>query len=385
MNKTVNLVDLKPQYEDIKEDLWKEWEKIFESMQLMLGPNMQAFEKEFSEYTGVKSGAGVDSGTAALFLSLKAMEIGDGDAVISPSFTFFATIEAIIQTGALPALIDVDENTYNISSYYLKKYIDNNTIFDGKNLIEKSSKRKIKAVIPVHLYGNPVEMDEINKIADKYNLKVLEDCAQAHGAEYKDKKIGSFGDMSAYSFYFSKNLSALGEGGIILSNNEDYINKVKMLRVHGQSDKYTHEMIGYNSRLDEMQAVVLRLKLKKLEEWNNKRIEAAEYYNKKLSNLPLKLPLKNKNSKHVYHLYVVRTEKRDELFKYLKDNGVGAGIHYPVPSHEQPALKFLEIDKKSLENTEKVAKQIISLPMYPHLKKEDIDYVVKKIKDFFNK
>ncbi len=383
MIREIKLVDLKPQYEEIKEELWKEWEKIFDSMHLMLGPNMKAFENEFAKYSEAKYGIGVDSGTAALFLSLKSMGIGKGDAIIAPSFTFFATIEAIIQVGAHPIMIDIDENDFNISPAKISEYIENNTIFDGNTLQDKTSGKIIKAIIPVHLYGTPAEMDKIQGIAKKYNLLILEDCAQAHGAEFQGKKIGGLGDTAAFSFYFSKNLSALGEGGIILTNNENIAKKASMLRVHGQPDKYTHEFIGYNSRLDEIQAAVLRLKLKRLDIWNEKRIELAKYYNEILKELPLKTPKIFEHKKSVFHLYVIRTERRDELKEHLSKNGIGAGIHYPIPSHLQPALKYLGYKEGSLPVSEKIAKEILTLPMYPHLKKEDIDYIGEKIREFF--
>ncbi len=383
MRREIKLVDLRPQYEEIKEELWKEWEKIFDSMHLMLGPNMKAFEREFAEYSGAKHGVGVDSGTAALFLALKSMGIGKEHAVIAPSFTFFATIEAIIQTGAYPIMIDIDENDFNISVEKIEDYIENQTHKDGEILKDKKSGKEIKAIIPVHLYGTPAEMDKILDIAKRYNLMILEDCAQAHGAEFDNKKVGSIGDAAAFSFYFSKNLSALGEGGIILTNNEEIAKKASMLRVHGQPDKYTHEFIGYNSRLDEIQAAVLRLKLKKLNKWNQKRIELAKYYNEQLKGLPVKTPNFFSHKKSVFHLYVIRAEKRDELKEFLSSRGIGVGIHYPVPSHLQPALKYLNYKEGSLPTTEKIAKEILTLPMHPHLKKDDIDYIADSIREFF--
>ena len=383
MDREIKLVDIKAQYEEIKDELSQEWGKIFDSMYLMLGPNMKQFEKEFAEYTGTRYGMGVDSGTAALFLALKAMGIGKGDEVITVSFTFFATIEAILHCNATPVLIDIDEKTFTISVNKLNKFIEEECEFNGENLINKKTGNTIRAIIPVHIYGIPADMDDILSISKKYNLKVLEDCAQAHGAEYRGKKVGSMGDASAYSFYFSKNLSALGEGGIILTDNEDYRATVEKLRLHGQSDKFTHQMIGYNSRLDEIQSAVLRLKLRKLDKWNGKRIELADYYGQKLKDLPLVLPPSFDDRKAVYHLYVIRTKQRDKLFEYLAKNGIGVGIHYKIPSHLQPALNDLGYEKKSLSVTETLSEEILSLPMYPHLTFDDIDYISKKIKEFF--
>jgi len=385
MKKNIQLVNIKSQFEEIKENVYKEWEKIFSTMYLMLGPNMKSFEKEFAKYSMAKYGIGVDSGTTALSLALNSMGIGKDDEVITVSFTFFATIESIFHNNAYPVLIDIREDDYTMSIESLMDFIENECEFKNNKLINKKSKRHVKAIIPVHLYGMPAEMDEILNIAKKYNLMVLEDCAQAHGAEYKKKRIGSLGDAASFSFYFSKNLSALGEGGIILTSDEEIKKRAEMLRLHGQTDKYTHTEIGYNSRLDEIQAVVLREKLKLLDKWNNRRREIAKSYSEGLKNLPLKLPKEFDHKKSVYHLYVIRTEKRDELFEYLKENGIGCGIHYPIPSHLQPALKNRDVFMKNLNVSEKVSKEILSIPMHPHLSNDEISYITEKIHDFFKK
>ncbi len=385
MKKDIPLVDIKSQFKEIKENVYKEWEKIFSTMHLMLGPNMKAFENEFAKYSMTKYGIGVDSGTTALSFALNALDIGKNDEVITVSFTFFATIEAIFHNNATPVLMDIRENDYTLSTDSLKNFIENDCKFENNKLINKKSKKHVKAIIPVHLYGMPAEMDEILEISKKYNLKILEDCAQAHGAEYKGKKIGSFGNASAFSFYFSKNLSALGEGGIILTSDEKIKEKTERLRLHGQTDKYTHSEIGYNSRLDEMQAVVLREKLKLLDKWNERRKEIAKIYHNELKDLPLTLPENFDYKESVYHLYVIRTERRDELFEFLKQKDIGCGIHYPIPSHLQPALKNTDTYMENLQTSERISKEILSIPMHPHLSKDEISYIIEKIHEFFNK
>jgi len=384
MKKEIQLVDIKSQFKEIKENVYKEWEKIFSTMHLMLGPNMKAFESEFANYSMAKYGIGVDSGTTALSLALKSMDIGTNDEVITVSFTFFATIEAIFHNNANPVLIDIREDDYTMSIDSLKNFIENECKFDNNKLINKKTKKHVKAIIPVHLYGMPAEMEQILEISKKYNLKILEDCAQAHGAEYRGKKIGSFGDASAFSFYFSKNLSALGEGGIILTSDEIIKEKAERLRLHGQTDKYTHSEIGYNSRLDEIQSVILREKLKLLDKWNSRRKEIANIYNNELKDLPLILPKNFDYKESVYHLYVIRTEKRDQLFEFLKQNGIGCGIHYPIPSHLQPALKNTNTYMENLQVSENISKEILSIPMHPHLSKDDIYYIIEKLHEFFN-
>ena len=381
----IPLVDLKAQYEEVKKEIWEGWEKAFETMHLMLGPNIEAFEKEFAAYCGSKFGVGVDSGTNAVYFALKALGINEDHEVITVSHTFFATVEAILYTGAYPRFVDIKEDSYTIDPDAVKEFINTKCEYNNGKLIDKETGREIKAILPVHLYGNPADMDEILKIAQKYNLFVVEDAAQAHGAEFKGRKVGSFGETAGFSFYMSKNLSALGEAGIVLTDKEEYAEILKLYRVHGQIDKYTHKFVGYNARLDEIQAIVLRAKLKKLDEWNEKRIKLANYYNEKLKDIPVVLPKIEKDKKHVFHLYVIRTKSRDQLFNYLRENGVGAGIHYPIPCHLQPAIEELGYKEGDLPVTEKVAKEVLSLPMYPHLKKEDVDYIVDKIKDFFSK
>jgi dTDP-4-amino-4,6-dideoxygalactose transaminase len=383
MTREVKLVDIKAQYDEIRDDLWREWEKAFDSMHLMLGPNMSAFEEEFAAYCGAEGAAAVDSGTSALLLALRSMGIGEGDEVLMPSWTFFATPESVILAGAYPVMIDIDETTLNISAEKVRGYIETNCRPEGGRWIDRKTGKNLRAIVPVHIFGLPADMDELTAIAGKYRLLVLEDCAQAHGAEHRGRKVGSIGDCAAFSFYLSKNLSALGEAGIVLSRNREYIERVKRLRVHGQSDRYHHSDIGYNARMDELQAVVLRLKLKRLNEWNRKRNQTARMYDERLRDLPLVLPARVPGSESVYHLYVIRCRERDELAEHLKQRRIGVGIHYPLPCHLQPALSFLGYRAGSLPVTEKMAGEVLTIPMHPHLTTDDIDRVTGSIREFF--
>jgi len=367
----IPLVDLRAQYEEVKEDIQKGWESALDSMNLYLGPNVRGFEEDFSNYIGVKYCFGVDSGTDALYIGLSALGIGKGDEVILPSFTFFASPEAVVLAGAKPVFADIDE-------YY--------TI--NPNEIESHLTKKTKAIMPVHLYGVPANMGSILNIAKRHNLSVIEDSAQAHGAEYSDgkewKKAGALGDVSAFSFYLSKNLSALGEGGCILTNRDDIKEKIDIMRYHGQITKYEHKLIGMNSRLDELQAVVLRVKLKKLDDWNKKRVKIANIYTDILKDTPVQLPIIPDYAHPVWHLYVIRTERRDELMKYLREQGIGVGVHYPIPCHRQPGLSGI-IDETTLPNTERFAKEVLSLPIYPQMTDDKVEFVAEKIKKFFGR
>ena len=379
----IQLVDLHAQYEEIKEETHKLWEEILESMYLYLGPNVQKFEKEFALFNKVKYCVGVGTGTEAVHLAIRSLGIGEGDEIITSSHTFFATIEAIIHAGTYPVLIDIDPQWYTLSPEAVLNYIESYCIKEKNGLKDKKTGKIIRAILPVHLYGHPADMDALREIADEYNLMLIEDSAQAHGAEYKGKKAGALGDVAAFSFYFSKNLGAFGEGGAVTTSNEEYANRLRRLREHGQKDKYHHESIGYNSRLDELQAAVLRCKLKLLNKWNDRRRDIASFYNDALNGLPLKTPTEAEWAHHVYHLYVVRSTRRDELFKYLKEKGIGCGIHYPIPCHLQEAMKKYGYKEGDLPQTEKIAKEVLSLPMHPHLREDDTLRVVKTIREFY--
>ena len=379
----IPLVDLRAQYEEVKNEMLGLWDEVLDSMYLYLGKNVQEFEKEFASYNKVKHCVGVGSGTEALLFALKVVGVGKGSEVIAPSHTFFATVEAVIHAGAYPVMLDIDTKSYTLSVEDTREYIEENCIKEKEGLRDKKTGKILKAIIPVHIYGHPADMDGFNEIARKYGLFVIEDAAQAHGAEYKGRRTGTLGDLAAFSFYFSKNLGAFGEAGGVTTDNDEYAQVVKKLREHGQNGKYYHEFVGFNSRLDELQAAVLRCKLKLLDDWNKKRRKIAHFYNEALKGLPVVTPKEAENVFHVYHLYVIRCDKRDELFEYLKRNGIGCGMHYPVPIHLQKAMKGNGYKKGDLPKTEKLSGEILSLPMYPHLTEKKAGKVVETIRDFY--
>ena len=357
----IPFVDLKRQYDLIKEEINIKINEVLQNTHFILGENVEIFEKEFANYCGVKYCVGVASGSDALTLCLKALGIGEGDEVITVPNTFIATVDAISRNGAKPVFVDIDTETYNMDV----------------TKIEEEITDKTKAIIPVHLYGQPADMDAIIKIAKKYDLKIIEDACQAHGAEYKGKRVGSLGDAGCFSFYPAKNLGAYGDGGMVVTNNEELAEKIRMLRNYGQSKKYYHDFMGYNSRLDEIQAAVLRVKLRYLDEWNDKRREHAKLYDELLENASgIETPTEKDYVKHVYHLYVMRCKNRDDLQHYLSSKGISTGIHYPIPVHLQMAYKHLEYKQGDFPITEKYSKEILSLPMFPELTDEEIEAVV---------
>jgi dTDP-4-amino-4,6-dideoxygalactose transaminase len=359
----IPLVDLRAQYGPLKDEIIRGMEQALEGMHLFLGENVQAFEREFAEFCSVKHGIGVSDGTGALHIILRAMDIGAGDEVITVSHTFIATAEAITLAGARPVFVDIDPDTY---------------LMDVGQIEAKITPRT-KAILPVHLYGQTADMDPIMEIASRYGLKVIEDACQAHGAEYKGRRAGSLGDAAAFSFYFSKNLGAYGEGGFITTNDDETARRVRMIRDHGSERRYYHDLIGWNARPDELQAVVLRAKLPHLAEWNEQRRQHAARYNKLLRDLPTLTPIAFPENRHVYHLYVIRASRRDELQSWLKSQGVATGIHYPVPIHLQSAMSHLGYKAGDLPVTEQVAGEILSLPMYAELTDEAIGYVADSI------
>ncbi len=379
----IPLVDLHAQYEEVKDEMHGLWDEVLDSMYLYLGKNVKEFEKEFASYNNVKHCIGVGSGTEALLFTLKVVGVGKGDEVIAPSHTFFATIEAVIHAGAYPVMLDIDTKSYTLSVEDTREYIEKNCIKEKEGLRDKKTGRILKAIIPVHIYGYPADMDGFNEIARKYGLFIIEDAAQAHGAEYKGNKVGTLGDLAAFSFYFSKNLGAFGEAGGVTTDNDEYDLIIRRLREHGQNGKYSHELVGFNSRLDELQAAVLRCKLKLLDGWNERRRKIAHFYNKALKGLPVVTPEEAKDVFHVYHLYVIRSERRDKLFEHLKRSGIGCGMHYPLPIHLQEAMKGNGYKRGDLPKTEKIASEILSLPMYPHLTEEKAGKVVETIINFY--
>ncbi|MFB0562295.1 MAG: DegT/DnrJ/EryC1/StrS family aminotransferase [Candidatus Lokiarchaeia archaeon] len=361
----IQLVDLKAQYNFIKDEIQKAISDVLENTNFILGENVRRFEEEFARFCGVKYAIGTSSGTSAIHLALITSGIRQGNEVITVPNTFIATTEAITHSGAKPVFVDINERNYNID---VEK-------------IEKAITKKTKAIIPVHLYGQPADMDPINKLARKYDLKVIEDSAQAHGAVYKGKRTGTLGDVACFSFFPGKNLGAYGDAGMVVTNNKEIADKVRLLRNHGRKEKYHHIIEGYNYRLDELQAAILRVKLRHLEDWTNKRRENAKIYNQLLKNVNgIILPQEMDYAKHVYHLYVIRTKKRATLQKRLKEKGIATGIHYPVPLHLQKAYKYLGYKKGDFPITEKCTQEILSLPMFSEVTGEQMEEVSKTIK-----
>ncbi|MEW6103497.1 MAG: DegT/DnrJ/EryC1/StrS family aminotransferase [bacterium] len=367
--KKIPLVNLKAGFLPIKEEAMLAIEEVFSKMNLFLGPNVSALEEEFAAYCGTKYAIGVGSGTDALHLALLAGDIKEGDEVITSPHTFFATTEAIAYLGARPVFVDIDPFIYTIDP----------------SLIEERISSKTKAIIPIHMYGQAAEMNPISEIAAKYGLKVIEDACQAHGGEYYGRKCGSIGDIGCFSFYFTKNLGGYGEGGMVTTNSPEMAEKVRLYRNHGHKSKYEHSIIGYNYRLDEIQAAILRIKLKHLDDYNKRRQEIAKRYTHLLQDTPLKLPKEVSNRRHVWHLYVVRTRERDEFQEYLSNKGIATGIHYKIPIHLQEACKHYGYKEGDFPEAEKISKEILSLPIYPELSDDDIEYIAMAIGEFFNK
>jgi dTDP-4-amino-4,6-dideoxygalactose transaminase len=363
----IPLVDLKKQYAPLKDEILTGISRVFDGMQLFLGENVQGLEKEFAKFCGVSFGIGVSDGTDALQIILRAMEIGPGDEVITVSHTFIATVEAILLTGARPVFVDIDPHTYIMDVSQVEAKITPHT----------------KAILPVHLYGQTADMDPLLEIAHRHGLRVIEDACQAHGAQYKGKRAGSLGDAAGFSFYYSKNLGAYGEGGFITTDDPELYRKMRMIRDHGSERRYCHDLIGFNGRLDEIQAVVLRAKLPHLEAWNETRRGHAALYNQLLHDTPAMIPVEYPGNRHVYHLYVIRALRRDELQIFLKERGIFTGIHYPVPNHLQQAMSHLGYKPGDFPVTERVVTEVLSLPMFAELTDAEIENVAGMIKEFY--
>jgi dTDP-4-amino-4,6-dideoxygalactose transaminase len=354
------------QYLSYKSEIDKAISRVLNGGWYIIGEETRAFEEEFARYVGVSYAIGVGSGTDAIHLALRTCGIGKDDEVVTVSHTAVATVAAIELAGATPVLVDIEEDFYTLDPEKLEKVITKNT----------------KAIIPVHLYGQPANLDPILEIAKKFNLIVIEDCAQAHGAMYKDKKIGSYGDMACFSFYPTKNLGAVGDGGIVVTDNKYLAEKARSLREYGWAERYVSHLAGFNTRLDEIQAAILRVKLQHLDEDNGKRRRIAGLYEKGLSDFSLILPKERDGVTHVYHLYVVRSGERDYLRAFLKSKDIGTLVHYPVPIHLQPAYQGRLTGGSGLLRTEKAAREVLSLPMYPELGEEETMKIVNAIKEF---
>ncbi len=366
----VPFLDLKKQYAPIREEIMNSIGQVFDRAAFAGGPFVQSFEENYAHFCGTDYAVAVNSGTTALWLALLAMDIGPGDEVITSANTFIATAEAISFAGATPVFVDVDALSYNLDPARLEEAITPRT----------------RAIIPVHLFGQMADMDPIMDIARKHGLQVIEDASQAHGAEYKGRKAGSIGHAGCFSFYPGKNLGAAGEGGAIVTNDANLVKRMQMIRDHGQSRKYHHDVVGWNARMDGLQGAILNVKLHYLEQWNTARRRNARLYNELLDNLPgIQLPVEMDECKHVYHLYVIRTERRDDFMKFLAENGVNCGIHYPVPVPATDAYRFLDYTGDHFPVSEKYAGEIVSLPMFSELTAEQIEHSAAVIKQWVSK
>lgn len=390
----IPLIDLKAQYKSIAEDLDRVTKEVLSSASYIMGKNVTEFEKEFAEYIGVKHAISVGNGTDALVIALKSLGIGSGDEVITSTFTYFASAEAISAVGATPVFVDVEEKTFNIDS----------------TKIEEKITKKTKAIIPVHIFGQSARMDEINEIAKKYDLKIVEDAAQAVGSKYKGKMIGTLGDVACFSFFPTKNLSCAGDGGMIVTNNDDTATIARALRTHGSGEtgqkaynllnniteeietsksgddtvynvlKYYNYLIGFNSRLDAIQSAILRVKLPHLDKWNSRRREIAKIYNEKLKDSNVVVPGIDEENETVYHQYVLQCEHREKMLNKLSEKGIATGVYYPVPLHLQKVYKDLGYKEGDMPVAEYLSHRTFAIPVYPELTEKEINYIVESIK-----
>lgn len=365
----VPFLDLNAPYHELKSELDSAYQRVMASGWFILGTEVKAFEQEFAAYCGVKHCIGLGNGLEALHLILRAYGIGEGHEVIVPANTYIATWLAVTYSEATPVPVEPDPHTYNLDP----------------NLLESAITKKTKAIMPVHLYGQPADMDPILKIAEKYDLKVIEDAAQAHGSLYKGRLIGNLGHVASFSFYPGKNLGALGDAGAVVTNDDDLAENIRMLCNYGSKVKYHHTVKGFNSRLDEMQAAFLRAKLPRLNEWNERRQKIAAYYLEHLAGLPdLTLPYVPAGITPVWHIFVVQTPRRDDLQQFLKSKGIGTLIHYPIPPHLSEAYAEMGHTKGAFPITEAIASSELSLPMGPHLSLNEAEYVVNMIREYLS-
>jgi len=360
----VPMVDLKKQFREIRDEVSHAVIKVIESGHYILGPNVVDLEQRLARYHGVREAMGVASCTDALHLTIAALEIEHGDEIITTPFTFFATVEAILYAGAVPVFVDIEPDTFNINT----------------SEIEARLTKRTKAILPVHLFGHPADINKVMQIAKKHRLGVIEDCAQSIGAHSHGKKVGSFGNAGCFSFYPSKNLGAYGDGGMIIVNNQRLAQKIKILRNHGSRGSYKHDTVGFNSRLDELQAAILLVKFKRLEEYTQKRRQHAAQYSHLLSGTVM-CPVEREGYYHVFHQYTIRSPKRDAIQKKLKEKGIASVVYYPVPLHLQKALRFLGYQRGDFPVTERAAREVLSLPMYPELEASTIQKIADVISD----
>lgn len=362
----IPFANFEPMHKEIEDGLFQKFKEVYKKNWFIKGEEVEKFEEEFAKFCDSNYCIGCGNGLDALYLILRAYDIGIGDEVIVPSNTFIATALAVSYAEAKPVFVEPDLNTYTINPDFIEKAITDRT----------------KAIIAVHLYGQAADMFRINAIAREHNLKIIEDSAQAHGALYMNKKVGSLGDASGFSFYPGKNLGALGDAGAIVTNDEELANKIKAIGNYGSEKKYHHIYKGINSRLDEVQAAFLRIKLKQIERWNEERRRIAKKYNEGINNVQIIKPVEIDYAKHVWHLYVIRTERRDELQEYLKKKGIDTIIHYPIPMHMQKAYRDLGFEEGSFPIAEKISNEVLSLPMWYGMKNEEIEYVIDALNSF---
>ncbi|MDZ7336848.1 MAG: DegT/DnrJ/EryC1/StrS family aminotransferase [candidate division KSB1 bacterium] len=363
----VPFLDLKAQYMSIREEIHLALQSVLNDTAFAGGKYVAQFEAKFADYCKADFAIGVNSGTSALWLALLGLGVGPGDEVITVPSTFIATAEAISYCGAKPVFVDIDEQTYNMNA----------------ELLEAAITERTRAIIPVHLFGQSADLDPILTIARRHSLWVIEDACQAHGAEYKGQRVGAIGDAGCFSFYPGKNLGAYGEAGAVVTNNAKLAEKIRMLRDHGQSKKYYHQMIGWNARMEGFQGAILEVKLKYLNAWNNARRQHAQLYRQLLAEIPGVIPpVEADYARHIYHVYAIRVSHRDELIKFLAEKDVQTGIHYPVPVHLQQAYDSLGLRPGSYPVAERCAREFLSLPMYPELTDAQIEYTVQQIRQF---
>jgi dTDP-4-amino-4,6-dideoxygalactose transaminase len=345
--------------------------EVIDSGQYILGRNCKEFEKEFAAFVGTKHAVLTSSGTSAIFLSLQALGVGPGDGVLVPSLTAFPTVEPVFHVGARPIFVDIDES-YGMDPNHVERLLE-----------EGLPGVKLRGIIPVHLYGHPADLERIMALGRKHGLFVLEDCCQAHGSRYRGKRVGGLGVAGCFSFYPSKNLTVFGDGGILVTNDDKIAETTRMLRDHGRKGKYEHELVGYNLRFNEIQAAVGRVQLRRLDQFNEARRKIARWYGEALSGLPVVLPKEADWAEPVYHLFVIQVPDREKLAAYLKEKGIQTGVHYPIPNHQAPAVQKTLGSQPRLEKTEEAARRILSLPIYPELRKEEVDTVCAAIREFF--
>ncbi|MGH2495020.1 MAG: DegT/DnrJ/EryC1/StrS family aminotransferase [Ktedonobacteraceae bacterium] len=360
----IPLNDLQAQFSSIKAEVMEAIEDVLDSMHLLLGPQNERFEQSFASYCGCDYGIGVSNGTDAIALALRACHIGSGDEVITVSHSFIATVEAIAQVGARPVFVDIEPDTYTMDWRQLEGVLSERT----------------RAIIPVHLYGHPADMQPILDFAHEHGLRVIEDASQAHGATYRGKRVGGFGDIACFSLYCSKNLGAYGEAGICLTSDAELAEKLRMLRDHGSRVRYQHEILGVNARMDEIQAAILNVKMAHLDNWNAQRQAHARVYSEQLRDVVEAVPTVRPDASHVFYVYVVQVSERDQMHQYLSKQGISSGIHYPTPIHLQPACQHYGYTRGMLPVTEAVCERIISLPMYPELTTEQMQMVIDGVK-----